>query len=61
MWDTCNWDAFSNCNEYACRLCGGKEICGNRDKKRDLLVSDEDFISNFTSLEPGETFNYLAD
>jgi hypothetical protein len=59
VWDNCNWDAFGNCNEYACRLCGGKEICGIRDK-RDLPVGDGDDY-NSTFLDPGEFFAYTVD
>ncbi|OAK98227.1 hypothetical protein IQ06DRAFT_295587 [Phaeosphaeriaceae sp. SRC1lsM3a] len=62
MWDACNWDAFANCNEYKCALCGGKAICGIRDKKREVgqVVSDE-FGNNATVLDPGEVFAYTAD
>ncbi|KAJ3549929.1 hypothetical protein NM208_g254 [Fusarium decemcellulare] len=33
VWDYCLTDKYSNCNKYACRLCGGKAICGIRDKR----------------------------
>ncbi|OBR07100.1 hypothetical protein CH63R_08621 [Colletotrichum higginsianum IMI 349063] len=46
VWDTCLTDNFSNCDQYACRLCGGKQICGIRDK-RDLVDGFEydDFLN----------------
>lgn len=60
MWDTCNWDEFSNCNKYNCGLCSGKVLCGPDKKKRGFLIRDGSG-NNATHLEVGEVFGYAAD